>query len=199
MRGPTALRMSDPVVARDDRAREPSSPFRAAPADAAGAGSVDIDWGEAHGLAFALLRDHAMADDLCQEARVRLEDRAADLDRSRSLREWVLTVVRRLAISELRRRRPRSLQDEECVDDAAPDPLLAAERAERARILREVLSEMDPVWRAMLYLKDGLGLRYREIGEVLGKSEDMVRVTLHRARARAREALVRRRVMEDPT
>lgn len=147
-------------------------------------------WREARGLAYALLRDHWTADDICQEARIRLQQ-MPDLDRSRPVRELVLTIVRRLSLSERRRKRPELLGDDAMhVDPTTPPANDIADREDRRKTLNDALADMDPVWRAMLYLKDGLGLRYREIADVLDKTEDVVRVTLHRARIRARERLM---------
>lgn len=135
-----------------------------------------------------------MADDICQEARIRLQQ-MPDLDLSRPVRELILTIVRRLAVSERRRKRPELLGDDAMhIDPTAPPADAVAERNDRRKLLRDALADMDPVWRAMLYLKDGVGLRYREIAEVLDKTEDVVRVTLHRARIRAREHLLQNTV-----
>ena len=145
-------------------------------------------WAEGFGLAWTVLRDRARAEDLCQDALVRLGD-ANDVDLSRPVRELFLTIVQRLAISELRRHQPGSLDTTDTTVDDAPGPLEAAGRSEETRQTLAALERLDPGWRLMLYLRDGLGLSYREISGVAGKSEDVVRVTLHRARMRARELL----------
>ena len=76
----------------------------------------------------------------------------------------------------------------EPVDSA--DPALRAEVREQRERLHAALAGLDATWRAVLYLRDGLSLSYREVGEALGKSEDVVRVTLHRARRRVRQVLM---------
>lgn len=143
-----------------------------------------------------------MADDICQEARLRLGS-MRDIDLSRPARGLILTIVRRLALSERRRKRPDLPGDEAMhVDPVSQDPADVAEQADRAKILQGLLADMDPGWRAVLYLKDGMGLRYREIAEILDKSEDVVRVTLHRARLWARQCARQRSIkdgVERPT
>ncbi|MFQ5654406.1 MAG: RNA polymerase sigma factor, partial [Planctomycetota bacterium] len=62
-------------------------------------------------------------------------------------------------------------------------------RREEIATVEAALAQLSPLWRAILYLRDGLGLSYREVAEVLDRSEDVVRVTLHRARLRIRAAL----------
>jgi RNA polymerase sigma-70 factor (ECF subfamily) len=75
------------------------------------------------------------------------------------------------------------------VDHGAPDPGDEADRSEQADIVQDALRTLSPSLRAVLFLRDGLDLRYAEIGLILGKSEDVVRVTLHRARLRMRAIL----------
>lgn len=157
-------------------------------------------WPDAFGLALSLVGDRGRAEELCQDAFARLCESPRELDRSRSLRPLVLTVVRHLAVNELRRVRPESLDDavehgHEPLDHAAPDPLEALAVDERKQALRAALAELSPRWRAMVYLRDGLELSYAEIADVVDTTTDVVRVTLHRARQRVRE-LLRVRLLE---
>lgn len=151
-------------------------------------------WREAYGLAWALLGDAHRAEELAQDAFLRLRDRAPE--DGAPPRALLLKTVRHLAIDERRRRSPAGLGEEaeghlgagEPVDSA--DPALRAEVREQRERLHAALAGLDATWRAVLYLRDGLSLSYREVGEALGKSEDVVRVTLHRARRRVRHVLM---------
>ncbi|MEM7166497.1 MAG: sigma-70 family RNA polymerase sigma factor [Planctomycetota bacterium] len=144
------------------------------------------DWPRVYGFASTLVRDSASAEDLCQGAYTRLLERAATVDCSRSLLPLLLKIVRNLAVSEYRRRRPESLADPAAglVDAQADDPSVVAERHERSATLHDALERLPGNWGAAVYLKDGLAFSYREIGEVLEASEDTVRTMLHRARLR---------------
>jgi RNA polymerase sigma-70 factor (ECF subfamily) len=160
-------------------------------------------WRAAYGLAWALVGDAGHAEEIAQEAFVRLNGLHPDRrdgehgSDGRALRPLLLATVRNLAVDRLRRRELESLDG--ALDDAASahasldaGPVELAEARERGRIVLEGLATLSPTWRAALYLRDGLSLSYREIAEVLGRSEDVVRVTLHRARARMRELLAAR-------
>jgi RNA polymerase sigma-70 factor, ECF subfamily len=150
-------------------------------------------WPQAFGLAYQLCRNRAEAEDLCQEAFVRFYSTTRALDRSRPLLPFLLAIVRNLAHSAARRARMDSLAMADAsaalVDQRAPDPYLEAHRSEQERMVHTALRTLSPSLRAVLFLRDGLDLRYAEIGMVLGKSEDVVRVTLHRARLKMRTAL----------
>jgi len=153
-------------------------------------------WPAAFGLAHVLVRDRSLAEDICQEAFLRLAGqrrRIADPDRVKPL---LMTIVRNLAASEARRPSAESLDlsaetDGPLADPGSPDPSRDAIGRETRRQVRDVLDRLDPFWRLVLYLRDGLDFSYAEIAEVAARSEDVVRVTLHRARRRVREALER--------
>ena len=145
-------------------------------------------WREAYGLAWALVGDRAVAEELTQEAYVRLGRREASTDGDRPIRSLFLAIVRNLALDELRRRRVDVLEEAELLlDPADADPARIAASRESQRLVQEALDALSPAWREILYLRDGLSLSYRQIGELVEKSEDVVRVTLHRARLRVRE------------
>ena len=74
-------------------------------------------------------------------------------------------------------------------DPSACDPSALLERAERDRIIQEALNAMAPDHRAVVVLKAYDGLRYEEIGALLGIPVGTVRSRLHRARLELRERL----------
>ena len=71
----------------------------------------------------------------------------------------------------------------------ADDPFRTATRRERIESVRAALDDLPAPWRAILFLRDGLGLSYAEIARIEQRTEDVVRVTLHRARKRLRARL----------
>ncbi len=153
-------------------------------------------WREAFGLAWAFVGDRARAEELTQEAFVRLGSMRRAPDRGQPIAPLLFAIVRNLALDELRRRRHESLDDDAHeqdsraarveADPASSNPAHLADRAERRERVRAALARLSPTSRAVLYLRDGLDYSYRQIAETLEKSEDVVRVTLHRARARVR-------------
>ncbi|MEZ6197564.1 MAG: sigma-70 family RNA polymerase sigma factor [Planctomycetota bacterium] len=149
-------------------------------------------WPEAFGLALQLTGRRAEAEDVAQEAFLRLSRHAGEVDGSRPLRGLVLRIVRNLVIDRARRGRAGSLDEAGPADGRATDPFEAAARSEERSVLRAALEGLSPRWRSVLYLRDGLDLSYREIGEVVGITEDVVRVTLHRARRRLRDHMSER-------
>jgi RNA polymerase sigma-70 factor (ECF subfamily) len=143
-------------------------------------------------LAAQLLGSQAEADDVVQEAWLRLTQ--ADADGIDNLDAWLTTVVSRLSLDVLRsarHRRDRPWQvtpwDEPAVVDA--DPADAADDAIRVTAaLHLVLETLSPAERLVFVLHDVFGVAFAEIAQIVGKSDDAVRQLGSRARRRVRGA-----------
>ena len=161
-------------------------------------------WPAAFGLAMVLLGDHGRAEELCQDTFLRLMTTSSDIDPTRPLGGLVLTTLRNLCINELRRFRSTSLDEwSEASGTVTPereapdttlghgpgDPVTKLGHGERRAAVRTALDRLSPTWREIVYLRDGLDLPYREIATIAETTEDVVRTTLSRARARLRELL----------
>ena len=99
---------------------------------------------------------------------------------------WMYRIALNTALTGLRRgrRAPELLPLDPDQSGPAVDPA-AALRGERVRSLHEAIRALGPADRAVVMLQLE-GLPHREIGEVLGISENLVNVKLHRIRERLR-------------
>lgn len=131
-------------------------------------------------IATRILGSAADADDVVQEAWLRLS-RAGDID---ELPAWLTTVVTRLCLDQLRRRRTRELAEAEATSLAAPaDPESDAALADRVGdAMQVVLDTLNPAERAAFVLHDVFGYSFDEIAAVLGRSGTAVRQLASRAR-----------------
>jgi RNA polymerase sigma-70 factor (ECF subfamily) len=129
------------------------------------------------------------AEDVVQEALIRVHqtlDRGEDLA---SPRGFVATVTTRLAINELRSARVRRESyvgewlPEPIVTDGSSDPVREAEMADSLSISMLVLLEsLSPEQRAVFLLHDVFDYPYTEIAAIVSKSESNVRQLATRAR-----------------
>jgi RNA polymerase sigma-70 factor (ECF subfamily) len=143
----------------------------------------------AFGIAYRMLGSVAEAEDVVQEALLRVH-RALDAgEQLVSPRAFIATVSTRLAINELRSaraRRERYVGDwlpEPIITESEDDPAQHAEMADSLSVAMLVLLEaLSPEQRAVLLLHDVFEYRYSEIAAIIGKSEDNVRQLATRAR-----------------
>jgi RNA polymerase sigma-70 factor (ECF subfamily) len=148
----------------------------------------------AFAIAYRMLGSVSEAEDLVQEALLRVH-RALDAgEEIASPRAFVATIVTRLAINELhsaRARRERYVGEwlpEPIITDGRDDPARHAETADSLSLALLVLLEsLSPEQRAVLLLHDVFDYRYPEIAKIVGKSEDNVRQLATRARRHVEE------------
>lgn len=135
-------------------------------------------------ISIRILGSEADAEDVLQEAWLRLS-RADGVD---DLPAWLTTVVTRLCLDYLRKRRTRS--DAEAPADRAPvDPeadVLLAERVGGA--MQVVLDALAPAERAAFVLHDVFGYPFDDVSAVLGRSGTAVRQLASRARRKVQGA-----------
>jgi RNA polymerase sigma factor (sigma-70 family) len=140
-------------------------------------------------IAYRMLGSVSEAEDVVQEALLRVHQALDAGEQIASPRSFVATVTTRLAINELRSARARR---ERYVGEWLPDPIITddhddpawhAETAESLSLAMLVLLEsLSPEQRAVLLLHDVFGYGYPEIAAIVGKSEDNVRQLATRAR-----------------
>ena len=131
-------------------------------------------------IATRILGSAADADDVLQEAWLRLS-RTETVD---DLPAWLTTVVTRLCLDQLRRRRSRSAVEDAPPDGHAPvDPEADALLAEMTGdALQVVLDALAPAERAAFVLHDVFGYPFDDVGAVMGRSTTAVRQLASRAR-----------------
>jgi len=143
----------------------------------------------AFAIAYQMLGSVSEAEDVVQEALLRVH-RALDTgEEIASPRAFIATVTTRLAINELRSARARrelyvgEWLPEPIVTDRQDDPAIHAETADSLSLAMLVLMEsLSPEQRAVLLLHDVFDYGYPEIAEIVAKSEDNVRQLAARAR-----------------
>jgi RNA polymerase sigma-70 factor (ECF subfamily) len=107
------------------------------------------------------------AEDAFQETFLRALRAYDRLEHAEHLRAWVLTIASRIAVDDVRRRRPHDELHEDALwhEDARP-------AFEELAPLTEGLPAKE---RAAVVLRYGYGLGYDEIGEALGTSDGAAR------------------------
>jgi RNA polymerase sigma-70 factor (TIGR02957 family) len=143
----------------------------------------------AFAIAYRMLGSVSEAEDVVQEALLRMHQVLQAGERIASPRAYVATVTSRLAINELRSARVRRERyvgewlPEPIITDGHDDPARHAETADSLSLAMLVLLEsLSPEQRAVLLLHEVFGYGYPEIAAIVGKSEDNVRQLATRAR-----------------
>jgi RNA polymerase sigma-70 factor (ECF subfamily) len=143
-------------------------------------------------VGYRITGSREIAEDLCHEAFIKLMQRPTllpDMDQSKY---WLLRVVRNLSLNhEKRLRRERAAvgrltQLSPGVAESGEKQLL---QKELASSVQSALDGLPHALRAPLVFREYGGLAYREIGAILGISENNVKVRVFRARERLHRQL----------
>ena len=130
----------------------------------------------AYSLAVRILGDPGRAEDVVQDAFLRLWTRAGSFDASRgSLRTWLLTTVRHRAIDYLRGRAGRERQELELSSEVAAhgvgaDPWRDVAESLERQAVRQALATLPPDQRQVIELAYYGGYTQREIAEIVSVS-----------------------------
>ena len=140
------------------------------------------------------------AQDLAQEAFLRVFRNLASFDFEHGFTTWLYRIVTNLAIDHLRRRRPaistaRGDEDEGDIDLPDADVERPSDRLESEELAREVracLANLAPHFQSVLLLREIEGLPCNEIAHIVGATHVTVRWRLHRGRKLFQEEWERR-------
>ncbi|HEY8718926.1 sigma-70 family RNA polymerase sigma factor [Pengzhenrongella sp.] len=143
--------------------------------------AFEAHWSDVFRFALAWTNDWAEAEDLTQEAYLRLWNHRARLDWDRPVLPWLLVTVRRLATDRFRRIRRRLL--------AAPEPA-SLDAAVQARWLdvQAAMTELSPLERSALVMTAIEGATYEEAAVVLSTTAGALRAAVSRARTKLETA-----------
>lgn len=147
-----------------------------------------------------MLRDPATAEDLVQEAFLRVYRARERYQPDARFSTWLYRIATNLALNELRRPRRRDPHESLDAEGAAPlaapapDPDQRVDARRRAAALARSLDALPDRQRAALLLSAVEGRSYAEVAELLDVTEKAVKALVHRARA----SLASQRVTDPP-
>ena len=146
-------------------------------------------------LARRFLRDQSDAEEVAADVLWQCWREAKNFDPARSsVSVWIVTIARSRAIDRLRVNRVRSMpQAEQPAADPVADPSMEVHLAERARLVRSALADLDSNQSAALQLAYFSDLSQSEIAEKLAIPLGTVKTRTRNALIKLREALSGRR------
>lgn len=135
------------------------------------------------GIARRMLGDAAEAEDVVQEAMLRLWRNAASLELGPGgVKPWLRRVVSNLAIDRIRSSRNLNVVADVPEQATAPEQSAGMETRDMARRVQQALAKLPERQRLALVLFHFEGLSQIEVGESLGVSDEAVESLLARAR-----------------
>jgi RNA polymerase sigma factor (sigma-70 family) len=138
-------------------------------------------WSDVFRFALAWTNDWAAAEDLAQEAYLRLWDHRGRLDWERPVLPWLLVTTRRLATDRFRALRRR-------LSPVSPPATLDQGIQARWLDVRAALDDLSPLERTALVMTAVEGASYDEAALTLGTTAGALRAAVSRARTKLENA-----------
>lgn len=150
---------------------------------------MEAHLGRIHGFAWRMLGDAGDAEDVAQEAFLRLWRQAGRWRAEARVGTWLHRVSHNLCVDRLRKRRGDSGEQLPDLPDPAPDPAAERQRVQVARSVEAALARLPERQRAAIALVHYQELGNIEAADIMGVSVEAMESLLSRGRRALREAL----------
>ena len=154
------------------------------------------------GFAISLTRNRNEAEDLFQDAWLRIVRNIPDKVKMVSLKTWIFTIVANLHKDTLRKKRVRRLfhhtpryteqngaKTDDLLERADTDQIDETDSADIERDINKAIAVLPERLRRVFVLKEIAGFQQAEIGEILGLPVGTVKSLMHRAVKRLQKEL----------
>lgn len=143
-------------------------------------------------VALNVVRDRETAEEICQEAFIRLFERKIPFSKEEEVRYWLIRVVKNLSLNAFRKRKNETnaiakLQRIHRTYAPSAEELFSV--GEETECLRKAVDSLPDKLREVIVLKEFGDMNYKEIAKVLHISESNVKVRVFRAKEKLTELL----------
>lgn len=150
---------------------------------------------ELYRLALRITLDSAEAEDVVQETMIKVWNRRDEWGRIDSMEAFCLAVCRNLALDKTRKRANQSSSLDGVSSTDTPDrsytsnPEKRVIDRDRIALVRRLIDNLPEKQRTAMLLRDFEGRSYKEIASVMDISEQLVKVSIFRARQTVKKKL----------
>ncbi len=138
-----------------------------------------------YGVVLRILKRRDLADEVMQEAYVRIWNNAGSFDPARaSAITWMVTIARNRALDEVRKVQPISLEQVPGAQEIRDPQMLVSEQMERSADqarLQACLDALEPQRREIVVLAYLEGMSREDLGQRFGHPAATIKTWLHRS------------------
>ena len=137
-------------------------------------------------IAYNVLNDFELAQDISQEAWIKIYFNIDKFDLTQKFYPWLFRIVTNLCIDYVRSHKKNPKPISEVVEIAGSDsdnPAVTAEGSERQKKVRNLLAKLPVKYRTVLVLRDIEELPSQKVAEIIKTNDATVRWRLHKARS----------------
>ncbi len=137
-------------------------------------------------LALRITLNREEAEDIVQETLIKVWNKREQWEEIESMEAFCLAICRNLAIDSTRKKGKNHASLDEAAEasrqDFAPNPLERAQQKDRIELVRRIVDSLPEKQKSCMQLRDFEGKSYKDIASILDISEELVKVSIFRAR-----------------
>lgn len=140
-------------------------------------------------VALRIVQVREDAEDIVQETLLKVWNRRNSWADIEQIDAWCVTICRNLALDALRKRGFRQaaeMADTQQQADSSPTPLEETHHNDRVERVRQLIDTLPEKQRTCLQLRDVEGKSYKDIADILGITQEQVKVNIFRGRQAVR-------------
>ena len=138
-----------------------------------------------YAVAYSVLRDFALSDDVVQETYIKIMEKAVFYEKETKARAWILSIARNIAI-DIYRKRAFDFPSAEIEED---EPHFDEGSVLVSMEVKRALDSLDDEERQIITMKIYAGLKHKEIAPLLDINEEACKKKYQRAIAKLRVLL----------
>ena len=131
----------------------------------------------------------AVAEEITQETFFKALQSLNQFQGKSNLKSWLCAIARNQWLSEQRKKSVQPIDESASPADPSAGPEEAIVRQDESMRIHRLLHHLDEPYREVFTLRTLGQLRFRDIGDLFGKSENWACVVYHRARAKLKEKM----------
>ena len=145
-------------------------------------------------LALRITLNRAEAEDVVQETMIKVWNRRDHWDEIDNIEAFCLTICRNISLDKMKKaeNQNQSLQEGHDAPDLSytSNPEEQAMQRDRIQLIRQLINHLPEKQRSCMQLRDFEGKSYKEIAQVLGISEEQVKINIFRARQTIKQKFI---------
>lgn len=141
-------------------------------------------------LALRITLSHEEAEDIVQDTLIKVWDKRESWNEIESIEAYSITICRNLALDRIKKHDNLndSLEEKQTESpDTSSTPFEDTLQQDRIELVRNLVNALPEKQRSCMQLRDFEGKPYKEIANILGISEEQVKVNIFRARQTVKE------------
>jgi len=141
-------------------------------------------------FAFSYLKHAEESEDIVQEVFIKVWNKRSSIQEIKNIDAWCMTLIKNMAIDRLRSSKFNSTELKSNDHHDTHTPYKHTETRDMFNKVHDVINSLSDKQKQVILLRDVEGYSYKEISDLTGMDQNLVKVSLFRARENVRKRIL---------